>query len=325
MVKDTDSRKGTVIGIDLGGTKLSGAIFSKDGRIIHRTEQLLGNKGGTQAGSIVVELVLDLVEYAKEKLYRIDSVGICIPGISNHNDQTVWAPNIQGWEAYPLLREVRDGLNNPTIPVSIESDRNCHILGEIWKGRARDCSNAIFLAIGTGIGIGIVANGQIINGMSGIAGAIGWMALDRQYSPDYKQCGHFEFHASGTGIARTAESLLRAGSRSDYLIAGELSARDVFTAYSSNDPVAVEVIEKCIKYWGMAVANLVSIFNPEKIIFGGGIFGPAIQFLDRISEEAVKWAQPIAVQQVSLEGSLLKGDAGLIGAGYLATRNQFML
>jgi glucokinase len=325
MAKDMDSRKGVVIGIDLGGTKLSGALFSKNGRIILRTELLLGDKGGTEAGALVVQQVLEHVEYAKDKGYRIDSVGICIPGISNQTNRTVWAPNIQGWEAYPLYKEVRDGLNKPSVPVSIESDRNCYILGEMWKGGARECSNAIFMAVGTGIGVGIVANGQIINGMSGIAGAIGWLALDRPYSPAYDQCGHFEYHASGTGIARSAERLLDMGSESETLIAGEISARDVFTAYSRNDQVAVKVIEQCIEYWGMAVANLVSIFNPEKIIFGGGIFGPAAQFLDRISEEAGKWAQPIGIQQVILEGTSLKGDAGLIGAGYLAVRNEFML
>jgi glucokinase len=178
------------------------------------------------------------------------------------------------------------------------------------------------MAVGTGIGIGIICNGQIINGMSGVAGAIGWMALDRPYIPDYDQCGHFEFHASGTGIARSAERLLGEGIGSKYLAAGEISAREVFTAYSNNDRVAIQVIEQCIEYWGMAVANLVSIFNPEKIIFGGGVFGPAIQFLDRIAEEAGKWAQPISMQEVKLEGSTLKGDSGLLGAGYLAIKNK---
>jgi glucokinase len=75
----------------------------------------------------------------------------------------------------------------------------------------------------------------------------------------------------------------------------------------------------------MAVANLVSIFNPEKIIFGGGVFGPAIQLLDRISKEAGKWAQPISMQQVILEGSSLNGNTGLFGAGFLAIRNEFKL
>jgi len=325
MAKNMDDSLGVVAGIDLGGTKLSGALFSKEGEIIHKTELLLEDKAGTEVGSMLVQLLLDFVDHAEARLYRIDSVGICVPGISNHSNQSVWAPNISGWEAYPLFREVREGLNKPGVPVSIESDRNCYILGEMWKGLARNCNNAIFMAIGTGIGIGIVSNGQIINGASGIAGAIGWMALERPYSSDYDSFGNFEYYASGTGIARSTEKLLSQGSSSDYLHAGNISAKDVFAAYSINDPVAVRVIDQCIEYWGMAVANLVSIFNPEKIIFGGGVFGPAIHLLDRIFEEARKWAQPISMQEVKLEASALKGDAGLIGAGYLALRNEIML
>jgi len=325
MPEERDSRKTIVAGIDLGGTKLSGALFSKEGEIIHKSELLLEDKGGTEVGSLVVQLLLDYVDYAESRLFRIDSVGICVPGISNHTNQTVWAPNIRGWEAYPLFSEVRDGLNNPSVPVSIESDRNCYILGEMWKGSAQNCSNAIFMAVGTGIGIGIVSNGQIINGTSGIAGAIGWMALDRPYSSDYDACGQFEYYASGSGIARNAESMLNKGAKSDYLHTGKISAKEVFEAYCENDPVAVQVLEKAIEYWGMALANLVSIFNPEKVIFGGGVFGPAVQLLDRISDEARKWAQPISIQEVKLEASALKGDAGLIGAGFLALRNGIIL
>ena len=206
MTGENLNRKGAVIGVDLGGTKLSAALFTTKGEIIHKTGLLLEGAGGTAAGSMVVNQVLEHLDYARERNFNIDSVGICVPGINKQSNKTVWAPNIHGWEAYPLHQQVSDALNNPTIRVSIESDRNCSILGEMWKGNARNCNNAILMAVGTGIGIGIVANGRIINGMNGIAGAIGWLALDRPYSHDYDQCGHFEFHASGPGIARNAES-----------------------------------------------------------------------------------------------------------------------
>lgn len=81
------------------------------------------------------------------------------------------------------------------------------------------------------------------------------------------------------------------------------------------------VLEQCIEFWGMAVANLVSLFNPEKIIFGGGVFGPAVKFIDAIGKEATKWAQPISITQVSLAPSVLGGDAGMYGAGLLALQN----
>lgn len=320
MGKVQPAGKGVVIGIDLGGTKLSGALLSKDGDIIYKTELFLEGRGGPQAGALVTEQLLDLEGFARENSYSILSVGICVPGISNPRNGTVWAPNIPGWEAYPLNSEVKNVLSDSCIPLCIESDRNCAVMGEIWKGGAKGCRHALFLAVGTGIGMGIVSDGHLINGMNGIAGAIGWMTFDRLYRNDYGPCGHFEYHASGTGIVRNAEKLMKEGMVSAYLAAGQISTRDVFAAYAKNDRVAIRVIEEFIEYWGMAVANLVSIFNPEKIIFGGGVFGPAADLLDRIFEHAVKWAQPVSIKQVGLSVSTLKGDAGLIGAAYMALK-----
>jgi glucokinase len=97
-----------------------------------------------------------------------------------------------------------------------------------------------------------------------------------------------------------------------------LSAQDIFAACDRRDPVAKEVVAQAVEFWGMAVANLVSLFNPEKIIFGGGVFGPGAKLLGDIYAEAKKWAQPISIKQVKLYASKLGGDAGLYGAGCLA-------
>jgi glucokinase len=100
-----------------------------------------------------------------------------------------------------------------------------------------------------------------------------------------------------------------------------LSTKAVFDGYERGDELSIKVISNAIEYWGMAVANLVSLFNPEKIIFGGGVFGPGLKFLDLIFDEAKKWAQPISIRQVKLQGSLLGNDAGLYGAGLLALKD----
>jgi glucokinase len=100
----------------------------------------------------------------------------------------------------------------------------------------------------------------------------------------------------------------------------EVTSRHLFDAYDSGDPLARRVFQICIEFWGMAAANLVSMFNPEKVIFGGGVFGPAVRFLDAIRDEARQWAQPISITKVSFEPSQLAGDAILVGAGMLALR-----
>jgi glucokinase len=251
------------------------------------------------------------------------SIGVSVPGISRRKEGTVWAPNIPGWEDYPLLGEIKQVSGE--IPVSIDSDRTCYILGELWQGNARGCSDAIYLSVGTGIGAGILVDGNVLRGAQDIAGAIGWMALNKPFLHKYIACGCFEYFASGEGIARlTREILVQNPSYTGELKSQALekiTAHQVFTAFSNQDSIAIQVFEECIEYWGMAAANLISIFNPQKIIFGGGVFGPAIQFIPAIQEEAAKWAQPVSMTQVSFEQSALGGDAGVYGAAFLALRN----
>jgi glucokinase len=213
-------------------------------------------------------------------------------------------------------------LAKENIRVTIDSDRACYILGEYWKGAARGCKDAIFLAVGTGIGAGILINGEILRGANDIAGAIGWMALERPFQSQYATCGCFESHASGEGLAKVAKEFLAQDRSYSGVLRGkaELTAHDVFEAYKSSDAIAIKVLKQAVEFWGMATANLISLFNPKKIIFGGGVFGPGLQFLDVIQVEAKKWAQPISLGKVMLEGSALGGDAGLYGAAYLALK-----
>ncbi|OFY67185.1 MAG: sugar kinase [Bacteroidetes bacterium RBG_13_43_22] len=314
-----------VLGVDLGGTKLALALFTVEGSLLMKDTIPLDDRKGSEVGKLITEQIIRLVDQTGKQGNQVKSVGISVPGISHSDSGSVWAPNIPGWEDYPLMNEVRSSVNN--IPVTIDSDRACYILGELWQGNARGCNDVIYLGVGTGIGAGILVNGEVLRGSHDIAGAIGWMALDRPFLDKYKDCGCFEFHASGEGIARVARGIL--DEDKDYTgelrnkIPGEITSYDVFTAYEYRDPVAVKVIEICIEFWGMAVANLVSLFNPEKIIMGGGVFGPAVPLIPSIRKEAAKWAQPVSINQVRIEPSALSGEAGVYGAAFLALRSLF--
>ena len=232
----------------------------------------------------------------------------------------VVAPNIHGWDDYPLRDDLQHALG--AMRVVVDSDRAAYILGETWRGAAVGARDAIFLAVGTGIGAGILADGRIVRGHADVAGAIGWLALDRPYLERWTRCGCFEYHASGPGLVNVARDLLER--TPDYrgelrgLDADDLSTARLFEAYDRGDEIAGRVFDEATEFWGMATANLVSLFNPETIVFGGGVFGPAVRFLDRIRAEARRWAQPISMQQVSLVASTLGGDAGLYGAARLA-------
>ena len=314
-----------VIGIDLGGTKINGAVFDNEGNILHQTACLLKEREGAEVGRLITQTIGKLLQMPVAS--AVEAIGICVPGISKEG--CVWAPNIPGWgdmEHYYLLqKEVENSLSNPDIKVGIAGDRSCYILGEIWKGVALGAKNAVFIAVGTGIGMGILANGQILDGHAGISGAAGWLALDMQFEKDYVQYGCFESNASGNGIARCAQRLLAENnwfSKSILKNYKKITAHEVFDAWAKNDPLAMQVIDKAVQLWGMAAANVVSLLNPEIIVWGGGVFGPAAQLLDRIYEEACRWAQPIAIRQVRFEVSQLGGNAGLFGAGRLALQNK---
>lgn len=312
-----------LLGIDLGGTKLAAAIFSCDGTILYREKTELKNRKGAAVGNLITGFVKKLLEKSEIQGKKILSVGISVPGIINMNTGRVWAPNIPGWTDYPLLEEVKNAVDG--LPVIIDSDRACSILGEVWKGNAGGCRDAIFLAVGTGIGAGILVNGEVLRGSHDIAGAIGWMALHRPFKNKYIECGCFEYHASGEGIARVTRDFLREdisynGALKDIELE-KITSHVLFSAYEKGDPLAGRVIEECVELWGMAVANLVTLFNPEKIIFGGGIFGPASSLIPAIRKQASRWAQPVSITHVSMEVSGLGGDAGVYGAGYLAFKN----
>ena len=310
----------SVLALDLGGTKLAAALFSSQGEILSRDSIQLEDRKGHQVGELIVGVVR---KYVEREGGAVSAIGVSVPGISRQKTGSVWAPNIPGWEDYPLVKEIKDEAGRASV--HMDSDRACSILGEQWQGNAKGCKNAIFMAVGTGIGAGILIDGNILRGADDIAGAVGWLALKTPFENKYIPCGCYEYYASGDGIARYANELIvsDSGYKGPLKLPGDtLTAQHVFDAWEQRDPVATNVLHQAIQLWGMAVANFISIFNPEKIIFGGGVFGPAVIFIPDIQAEAGKWAQPISFTKVTFEKSALGGNAAIYGAGFLALKNS---
>lgn len=323
----------SVIAVDLGATKLATAVFSEDGVILHRDVCQLDGRTGRDVGALILDRIRAAVSHASrgsaDAAARPTAVGVCVPGLYRETGN-VWAPNIPGWEDYPLGDELTRALG-ADIVVAIDSDRSAYILGEAWRGAANGARDAIYLAVGTGIGAGILCDGRIVRGRDGTAGAIGWLTMTPAYRAEYERCGHFEYHASGPGLVNVARELMDADPAYTgalrHVAASELTTSALFEAFDRNDVLARRVIDEAVELWGMATANLVSLFDPEVIVFGGGVFGPATRFLDRIRQEAARWAQPIAMRRVKLVPTMLGNDAGLFGAarlGLLAAAQQPM-
>jgi glucokinase len=317
-----------IISLDIGGTKISGAVFSSEGEMLCRQKRFLEDRTGAQVGELAANIILSLIH---EAVIDHDNMiaGVSIPGIVFPETGRVWAPNIPGWEDFPLRETISEVTGIPGSNIFIGSDRTCSILGEVWKGAATGCSNALFIAVGTGIGVGILLGGHIIHGKGDIAGAAGWLALEPPYHEKFDACGCFEYYASGSGIGARARDYIKDNpgynGNMRNKIADDISAYDVFFHYDEGDAVSNAVLEKAVQMWGMASANLVSLLNPEKVVWGGGVFGPACRFIDDIYREALKWAQPVSIRQVEFVASQLGEDAALYGAAKLAiveTRNN---
>jgi glucokinase len=314
----------SVIALDLGGTKLAAALCTADGKLLNRRTVALDERQGDAVAKLVVGEARRLLEAAIEHKLDVAGAGVCVPGVVRAGSGRVWTPNIPGWEDYPLRDELAAALPCPAAAIMVDNDRASSILGEAWQGAARGVRHAILLAVGTGIGAGIMVDGRVLDGAHGVSGAVGWWALDRPYLAEYAACGCFESHASGDGLAKIFKAFAAQSSTYRGALYGkfELTAHDVFAAYDRGDELAERVIQQAVEFWGMASANLVSLFNPEIIVFGGGVFGPAARLIDAIAAEARRWAQPVAIEQVRFVQSQLGVDAALYGAAYLAMHGR---
>lgn len=338
-------------GVDVGGTKIASALFSRDGEISARDKVAIDKAGGDAAAAQVAERIEALAAAAAQAGGTLAAVGISVPGIAYSASGKVWAPNIPGWDQYPLLDRIRghvrqgaDSEKRPSearrsdsgprfweisgesvgrLPLMIESDRSAYVAGEAWRGAAAGARDVVFLAVGTGIGAGIIADARIVHGHEDIAGAVGWFALDPAFKPEYAAMGGFEAEASGHSVARKARERLASGrvSLALDLACGRLeavTAETVAAAARAGDGLAREIVAETVTYLAMGVANIVSILNPETVVLGGGLFQAADLFLEPVRREFRRWAQPLAARSVRIELSALGEDAGLYGCGRLA-------
>jgi glucokinase len=320
-------------GVDVGGTKITAALFTREGEMAGREKVAIDKSGGGAAAAQVAERISVLAAAARSAGGRLAAVGVCVPGVVYPETGRVWAPNIPGWDEFPLLDRIREkppeneigrerGLV-PDVPVVLDSDRSAYVAGEAWRGAAAGAKDAVFLAVGTGIGAGIISGGRLVRGHEAIAGAVGWFGLDPAFKPEYASMGCFEAEASGASVARKAgEELARGRPSSLRGRAGgadeAVTAEAVAEAARAGDPLAREIVAGAVTYLAMGVANIVSLLNPETIVLGGGLFRAADLFLEPVRREFRRWAQPLAARTVRIEISALGEDAGLYGCGRLA-------
>lgn len=289
-----------MLAIDLGGTKVSFAVIDSGGAVLSRSKRPSHEGDAAVSFDALAAAAADTVRAGGLAWADLRAAGVVVPGIYDAATGRAWAPNLWGRGEVPLLAELRERL---PAPVVIDSDRSGYVLGEAWQGAARGCTDVVFLAVGTGIGAGILSNGRLVRGSRGIAGAVGWFAVDPRWREDYGRMGSFEAEAAGPALAWRA---------------GASSAEAAAEAARRGDPVARRAVDETVEWLAMGTANLISALDPQVVVLGGGLMQAADLFLEPLRRAVRRWAQPIAADRCRIELTGLGEDAALFGAARLA-------
>ncbi len=274
------------IAVDMGASHLRFVLADQQATILEESREPVNSEAGargviTQIGNGIRRLVPP-----GEPLL---GVAIGVPGaVQPHTGKVFDANNVPGWQEVDLGQELEDTFQ---APVYLDNDANMAAIGEHWRGIARDVDNFVFIALGTGIGAGIFVNGRISRGRSGSAGEIFRMNLDwTRWTEEFPDTGHFETYVSGMGLAAQGRKALQGGNGSgpSATLVEERDARYIFDALHAGDPQARTLVEKSFEMLGVGVANLISVLDPELLVFNGGVVRGAPELLLETVDKVVR-------------------------------------
>jgi glucokinase len=321
-----------IVGVDIGGTNIVVGVIPVQGG-----EPLAVRTLPTEAGlgsDFVVRRVATMVKDAIDETHAAQGgakgdvlgVGIGSPGPLNRERGLVLkTPNL-GWTNLPLRDLVSDAVG---LPATLDNDANCATYGEWWLGAGRDVSHLVGITLGTGIGGGIVLDGEIVHGASDAAGEIGHMTIE--FTGRKCKCGNYgclEAYCSGPNIAARAREGLEAGYESvlTELVGGQLdriTAATVYEACVLNDPYANEVMAETAKILGAGLANIINVLNPQAIVIAGGVTRAGEHLFAPLRSEVRRRAFRSAYDACRILPAALPETAGMIGAAAVFKKTVF--
>ena len=309
-----------VVGVDIGGTGTKFGIVDNVGNVLFASE--ISTKKHEQVHTFIDELHQELSVLIEKVggVGRIKGIGVGAPNGNVYTGNIEYAPNLPWKGIIPLARMLQDKFK---IPVRLTNDANAAAVGEMMYGAAQGMKDFIMITLGTGVGSGIVANGQLIYGHDGFAGELGHTTIipDGRLHPGTGKRGSLESYASATGVAQSAIEILENTNRPSLLRdipKGELNSKAVFEAATKGDEVAKEVFAFTGKVLGMALANFVMFSSPEAIILFGGLTKAGDLILKPTREHLEANVIEIFQNKVKILISHLKeSDAAILGASAL--------
>ncbi len=314
---------GKRIGIDVGGTNVKIALVDKSGKIIYSNSVPTYAKMGYEyTVNNIKQAIKDLMKETNTIAKDIDGIGFDFPGQVDYKTGVVkLAPNIPGWVNVPIAQMIEEEFH---IPTRIDNDVRCAALGEMKFGAGQGCENFVCITVGTGIGSGLVVNGQLVRGASNAAGEIGHIKLQMK---DGLICGCgdtgcLEAYASGPSIVAMAQDYIKGGKSTKFremaaAEGGEITPYMVAKAAEAGDPVAKRIFAIVGEYIGIGLTSVINLLNPEKVIIGGGVAEAGDLLLDPIRKTIKERAMVVAGSAVEIVPAQLGNSAGVIGASML--------
>ncbi|SDL39848.1 glucokinase [Clostridium cochlearium] len=306
-----------VVGIDLGGTTISGGVLDYQGNIIFRntidTKSELGEKIVLKR---IIKIIENVIEESKVLKDSIKGIGIGSPGPLDIDKGVIITNTNLPFRNFNIVDQIK---NHFKIPVYLDNDANAAAVGEYKFGAGKGSRNMIFITVSTGIGAGAILNGNIYRGSSYNALEIGHMTLKKD--GPMCNCGNFgcaEALASGTAIAKKARMELDRGKDSSLKKFNKLSAYNVFQEAQNGDKLAKEIIDEALEYLGICVSNVITTFDPDTIVIGGGVSKAGSIVFDKINQVVKKRCFEAMWQNTKIVKALLLEDSGIIGAASLA-------
>ncbi len=304
-----------IIGIDIGGTSIEIAVMNLFGTIIDKTDLDTQKHIDHNIVTVIAATVNELLEKIDIDSSKIYGIGVGVPGITDvENGIVVDAPSLR-WKNKPLKMELESLL---PCPVYIDNDVNVAALGEQWKGTGELNRNFLMITLGTGIGCGLIINGELYRGSSYAAGEIGYMITDKEtaeksYDQTFTGYGFLDSHVGGPSI--TKRMLNHLGESNNNTT--DFSAKRIFQMANEGDEDALEIINESLSHLAFALINVISIINPGLIVLGGGISKSMNAYLSKLTTIIEKHL-PIQTEVVITNVE----DVSLLGAGYLLLKEH---
>lgn len=315
-----------LLGIDLGGTTIKFGILTLEGEV---QEKWAIETNTLENGR---DIVSDIVESLKHRLslYGLTKddflgIGMGSPGAVDRTSKTVTGAFNLNWADTQEVGSVIE--KEVGIPFFIDNDANVAALGERWVGAGANNPDVVFVTLGTGVGGGVIADGNLIHGVAGAGGEIGHMIVDPEngFTCTCGNKGCLETVASATGVVRVARQLAEQYEGSSAIKAAidngdTVTSKDIFIAAEDGDKFANSVVERVSRYLGLAAANISNILNPDSVVIGGGVSAAGEFLRSRVEKYFVTFAFPQVKKSTKIKIAELGNDAGIIGAASLANQ-----